>query len=77
MWDLREQISFLLDHGHPDAINYRVGQVWEEAAIVRARLDHVRINDALLMHSTITGVIGGKAGNRVFKDHIDSLLPKE
>lgn len=52
----RRQVSLLLDHGHPDAWSYPVGFLFEEAAVVRERLDGLLATQAGLMQMALCSV---------------------
>lgn len=39
MWGVRDKVSLLLDHGHPDAWVYPLGLVVQEADIVVSRFN--------------------------------------
>jgi len=39
MWGLRRQVSLLLGNGHPAAAHYPIGMLYDEAELVRSRVD--------------------------------------
>jgi hypothetical protein len=48
---LRRQVSLLRDHGHPDAADYRIATVWDEASIVAERVKGIIATQAVLIQA--------------------------
>jgi hypothetical protein len=55
-------VSLLLDHGHPDASAYPVGQVWDEASLVVERLNGLEATRAILVQMAVSSVLSKEAG---------------
>lgn len=72
MWDLRRQVSLLLEHGHPHAQFYPLRRVWEEASIVADRINNLEKTRAVLMNKAVSAVISKKAAGD-FKQTIEEL----
>ena len=81
VWDVREQCSLLLDHGHPDAWSYPVGQVFVEADFVVRRMNVRSANEALLAQMAVSTIpnqavkiTATKSISKLFHEQIKRLL---
>lgn len=72
MWDVRRQVSLLLDHGHPYANRYAIGRVFEEARLVVERLNGLEATRAVLTQMAVASLLSKDAGTG-FKNLIASL----
>ena len=70
---LREQVSLLVAHGHPEARRYPVPMLWTETRIVRSRLNRDLANSAVLTQMAILSVLSKKAG-KAFDKRVKKLL---
>lgn len=73
MWNLRGQVSLLLDHGHPEARRYPVGMLMDEARLVVQRVNNGHVTTATLLQGAVSGVLSKKA-NKEFQKQIKRLL---
>lgn len=62
----------LLDHGHPDAWEYTLGQLADEAALIVQRINGQAVTDALLLQNAAASVLS-KEGAKQFKKLIKQL----
>lgn len=62
MWDLRRQVSLLLENGHAEAPFYPVGMVSDEVSLVLTRSNHAEATRAVLLQMAVSGVLDKKAG---------------
>lgn len=75
MWNLRSNVSLLLDHGHPLARQYPLGMMMDEASIVIRRVNNGHVTQATLLQGAVSGVLSKKA-NKEFQKQINRLLEK-
>lgn len=67
MWDIRRQVSLLLDAGHSNAQFYPLRRVWEEASIVVDRENGREKTRAVLLNKAVSAVLGKKAAKEFEK----------
>lgn len=76
MWGLRKQVSFLRSQGHPDADEYPVARVWEEAGIAAARQNQMLVSGVGLLQMTIGSLLSKEAA-KALKETIEGLSDGE
>lgn len=64
---LREMVSLLLAHGHPEARRYPVPMLWTETRLVRQRVNRELANSTILTQMAINSVLSEKAGKALTK----------
>ena len=72
---LREQVSLLLAHGHPDARFYPVPKLWTETRLVRKRVNHEIATTATLTQMAINAALSDK-GAKAFTAQIKQMTGK-
>lgn len=65
MWGLRQQVSLLMDHGHPEARYYPLGMAWEEAEIVVNRQNQEAASNTTLLHAAASAVMSKEANRKL------------
>lgn len=60
-------MSLLLSQGHPDAAEYPVHRVWEEAHLVTSRLDQATATETLLLQMAVSSLFSKEAGREFQK----------
>jgi hypothetical protein len=70
---LREEVSLLLDHGHPSARLYPLCEVWIEADIVRRRVNRLLKTRAALTFAALADVNAVKKGRSLFQAAMKEL----
>jgi hypothetical protein len=62
----------LLANGHPDAWEYPLGMVWDEARIVVDRDNGMEATRAVLLQLAVSSVLS-KEGGKAFREQIEKL----
>lgn len=65
VWGLREQVSLLRAHGHPDADEYPVARVWEEAQMVVKRQNQMAATGVGLFQMAVSAMLDKDAGKKL------------
>ena len=63
----------MLDHGHPDAIHYSLGRLYDESNLVRERVNGVLTTEAQLAQQGVAGILSAKA-RKAFVEMTKSLI---
>lgn len=53
----RRDASLLIEHGHHDAQDYTLPQIWTEARLVRDRIKAALADQAVMMQAVVIGAI--------------------
>lgn len=69
---MRRDVSFLLDHGHPEAADYPICVLWAEVRLAKERIDGQLATQMLLTQTAIASMFAKEAG-RSFKEMIERL----
>lgn len=64
---MRRQVSLLLANGHPDARDYPVHRVWEEAELVVDRVNKDLSTETLLLQMAVSSLFSKEAGQEFQK----------
>lgn len=79
MWGIREKVSLLLDHGHPEAWSYPLGLVVQETTIIVDRENQREALRARLIQAAVSatpnGFLDGKSLKKM-QDAFGSILKK-
>lgn len=67
---MRAKVSLLMQHGHPDAGDYAVHRVWEEAQLVVDRVNQNLSTETLLLQMAVSSLFSKEAG----KDFQDIIM---
>lgn len=70
---LHRQVSLLLANGHPDAWNYPVGFVYQQASFVAERFDAAEVTRVTLLQLAVSTILGGSKARKAFMDEIKFL----
>lgn len=71
---MRQRVNLLLSHGHPDAANYTIGRLTDEASHVTDRMNAMVITEALAFQTAyISARVEG--GQKLMGDFIKRLMP--
>lgn len=54
-------------NGHPDAVQYPIHKVWEEADLVTSRLNQVMATETLLLQMAVSSLFNKEAGREFSK----------
>jgi hypothetical protein len=57
---MRRDVEFLVSEGHLHAPYYPIGKVWSESRLARSRVNARVSTDAVMMHTVISSILGGK-----------------
>lgn len=69
---IRAQVSLLLEHGHPEALSYPIGRVWEEAELVVERINSLEATRATLFQMAASTLLSQKA-HRHFSETLQKM----
>lgn len=72
MWSIRTRVNLLLANGHPDAHDYSLAVLADEAALVIERLNGRSATDALAFQAAAASIMS-KEGGEAFKSIIATL----
>jgi hypothetical protein len=61
-------VSLLIDHGHPEAMSYPVGMVWDESRLVIERLNGFEVTRATLLQMAVSSMFSKEAGDAFRKE---------
>ena len=50
---MTQQVLLLLDHGHPEAASYSIGQVFDYAAVVEQQSARLQAGNAILLQAAL------------------------
>lgn len=75
MWGIRRQVSLLKANGHPDASDYPIGMMFDEARLVvdRQNREMATIGVVIQSATATTGMTAGKEAGNHFKRLIEDL----
>lgn len=62
----------MLAHGHVDAVHYPLGRLFDEANLVRERVNTLMITEAQLAQHGVAGILSAKA-RKSFSEMVKSL----
>jgi hypothetical protein len=66
----------LLDHGHPEAMKYPLGMVWDEATLVVERLNGLAATQAVLTQMAVSSMFS-KDASKAFTEKIKEMTGVE
>lgn len=72
---LRESVSLLQAHGHPEARFYPVPMLWTETTLVRQRVNRQMATEAILVQHAVMSVLSEKGG-KAFDEQVKKLMGK-
>lgn len=72
MWDIRQNVSLLVAHNHTEVDLYPMGALFDEADIIRKRIDRQTASEAILLRSAILACFS-EEGAKNFKGLTDSM----
>lgn len=70
---LRQMVSLLQAHGHPEARYYPIPILWTETRIVRQRVNRDLANTAILTQMAVGSMLSKEAG-KAFDKRVKQLL---
>lgn len=68
-------MSLLLANGHPDAADYPISRLWDEAALVIERKNSDLVNIAVVIQkaTSTTGMTAGRESAKAFSEFVKAL----
>lgn len=57
----------MLGNGHPEAAEYVIGRVWDEAELVVERLNSQMVTEAILVQSAVASLLTKEGGKEFTK----------